>query len=127
MHYIARHKQVIGRIAIKRVLRSIIRPDQTKDTTKFILVDGVGPEAALAGIKVGDIVVPTAMAAIKLDGGSCIRAMLEEPSIGAVVGGLSPGELVIQTDNGKEYVPFDDERAAKSMCLPEAPVEAAAE
>lgn len=126
MFYIPRHKQVIGRIAIKRVLRSIIRPDETKDTTKFILVDGVGPDAAAAGIKVGDIVVPTTMAAIKLDGGSSIRAILEEPTIGAVVGGITISDLVIQIDNGKEYVPFDDERAAKSMCEPVSAAEAAA-
>ena len=57
MKFVPRHSQAIGRVVVKRILSTIIRPDETKNTTKFVLIDGVGPDAAAAGIKVGDIVL----------------------------------------------------------------------
>lgn len=118
MKYSPRHSQVIGRLLIKRTLAKIVRPDETSNTTKFILIDAVGPGAAAAGLMVGDIVVPTAMTGIVLDGGAVFRPMLEERNVAAIVTDVLMSEFVVQIDNGSEYVSIDDERAAKSYGAP---------
>jgi hypothetical protein len=108
-----RNNQIIGRIVIRRAFSSIVRPDQTKDITKFILVDAVGSGAAAKGVKIGDVIVPMAIGKIMLDDG--FRPSLEEENVGFFVRDVSPSDLLIQTDNGLEYVPFDSEKAAKSL------------
>jgi hypothetical protein len=125
-----RRSQVIGRIVIKRVLSSIVRPDETKDTTKFVLVDAVGPDARDRGVRVGDVILPTAVSLIALDGGVSRRPMVDEDHIAATLTDVSPDDLAVQTDSATEYVPFDSPRAARSLAeslLPEprSPSEAA--
>jgi hypothetical protein len=116
MKFVPRHSQIIGRIVIKRVMQTIIRPDETKDTTKFILIDAVGPEAEAAGLKVGDVIVPTALGNIALDGGACVRPVLEEKNAGFFVTEMDiEKELVVQDDTATRYVSFDDDAAAKSL------------
>lgn len=115
MKFIPRHNQAIGRIVIKRMLESIVRPNETKDTTKFILIDAVGPGAEAAGIKKGDVVLPVAMGVIMLDGQVSIRPTVEEDKIGFFVVDVGPEDLAIQTENGRDYVPFNDPRAAKPL------------
>jgi len=107
-----RRNQVIGRIVIKRVLSTIVRPDETKDTTKFILIDAVGPDAHDKGLRVGTIILPTAMSVINLDGGVVRRPMVDEDHIAAILTEVSPDDLAVQTDSATEYVPLDSPRAA---------------
>lgn len=102
-------------MVIRRVLQKIIRPDETKNTTKFILVDAVGPEAAAAGIKVGDIVVPTAIISLILDGGASFRPMVEERNVAAVITDAGLDEFAIQNDSGSEFVSIDHQDAAQSF------------
>lgn len=116
MKFVPRRNEVIGRIVVKRVLHTIVRPDETKNTTKFLLVDGVGSDAAAAGIKVGDIVLAQKFGNILLDGGVSFRPLVDEKDVRAWVTGVSLDELVVQTDNGSEFVPFQDMSAAKSLC-----------
>ena len=116
MKFVPRHNQAVGRVVIKRMLSTIIRPDETKSTTKFVLIDGVGSEAAAAGIKVGDIVLPEKMGHIFLDGGYCFRPLVDEKEIKVIVTGVPLSEFVVQTDNGSGFVPFDHKDAAKSLC-----------
>lgn len=120
MKLIPRGKQVIGRMVIKRVLSSIVRPDETRRTTKFMLVDAVGPDAAAKGVRVGDVVLTTTFSNISLDGGVYLRPIVDEDSIAATLTDVAPGELFVQTDGGTEYVAFDSPKAAKSLA--ESPV-----
>jgi len=107
-----RHSQIIGRVVIKRALSSIVRPDETRATTKFVLVDAVGPKAAAAGIRVGDIVLPRMMSNIQLDGGV---SLVDEPDIAAILTDVDAATIAVQTDGGTEYVPLDSPRAARSL------------
>ena len=116
MKFVPRHNQAIGRVITKRIMSTIIRPDETRNTTKFVLIDGVGPGAAAAGIKVGDIVLPSVMANISLDGGVSFRPLLDEKDIRAFVTGIPLDEFVVQTDSASHFVPFGDKDAAKSLC-----------
>lgn len=116
MKLIPRRSQAIGRVVTQRILSAIVRPDETKNTTKFVLIDAVGADALAAGIKVGDVVLPQKMGNIQLDGGIRFRPILEEEDIRAVVTGLSLNDLVVQTDSGSHFVPFDDKDAAQSIC-----------
>lgn len=102
-------------MVIKRSFTKIIRPDETKNTTKFILIDAVGPGAAATGLKVGDVVVPTAIISLVLDGGASFRPMLDEKNVAAIVTYESLDEFAIQTDNGSEFVSLDHGDAAKSF------------
>ena len=115
MKLIPRGNLIIGRIVVKRVLSSIVRPDETRETTKFVLVDAVGPVAAASGIKVGDVVLPTSMSNIKLDGGVYVRPIVPADNVAAILSGVTEGELAVQTDGGTEYVPFDSPKAARSF------------
>jgi co-chaperonin GroES (HSP10) len=113
---IPRRSETIGRIVVKRILSTIVRPDETKNTTKFVLVDAVGPAALAAGIKVGDIVLPNKMGNIQLDGGVSFRPIVNEEDIRAIVHGVTLDELVVQTNSGSHFVPFGDKDAARSLC-----------
>jgi hypothetical protein len=113
---VPRRNQTIGRVVTKRIMSTILRPDETKNTTKFVLIDGVGPGAQAAGIKVGDIVLPSKMGNIQLDGGVRFRPIVDEEDIRAIVNDVPLEEFVVQTDNGSHFVPFDDKDAAKSLC-----------
>jgi hypothetical protein len=114
MKFIPRNSQVIGRMVIKRPSSKIIRPDEKK-ITKFVLVDAVGSEAAARGIKVGDLIVPTALGNIMPEGEGSFRPVLEEKNIAFFVTDTSPEELLVQTDSGTKYVPLDSEEAAQSF------------
>lgn len=120
MKIIPKKNHVIGRVVIKRALSAIVRPDETKETTKFVLIDAVGPGAAAQGLKVGDVILPTKMSIIKFDGGVLVRPMVHADDFAAVMEGVTLAELAVQTDPGTEYVPIDSERAAKSFA--ESPV-----
>jgi hypothetical protein len=113
---VPRRNQTIGRVVTKRIMSTILRPDETKNTTKFVLIDGVGPGAQAAGIKVGDIVLPSKMGNIQLDGGIRFRPIVDEEDIRAIVNDVPLEEFVVQTDNGSHFVAFDDKDAAKSLC-----------
>lgn len=106
---------VIGRVVIKRTLSNIVRPDETKETTKFVLVDAVGPGAAEQGLKVGDVILPTKMSIIKFDGGMVVRPMVHADDSAAIMDDITLADLAVQTDSGTEYVPIDSEKAAKSL------------
>jgi hypothetical protein len=112
---VPRGSQVIGRVVVKRVLSAIVRPDETRETTKFVLVDAVGPDAAAKGVKVGDVILPTAMSNIKLDGGVSVRPIVPEAGIAAFLTGVDVAQLAVQTDGATEYVAFGDPRAAQSI------------
>jgi len=114
--FVARNSQIFGRLVMKRVLSAIVRPDETKNTTKFILVDALGPDAAAKGIKIGDLVVPTSISTIVLDGGALARAFLKEEHAAFILTDMNVRkDFVVQTDNASEYVPFDSENAARSL------------
>lgn len=116
MKLVPRHNQIIGRIVIKRSRTTILRPDETKNISKFVLVDAVGLEAAAAGIKVGDVILPTNIANIFLDGGTNFRPLVEEKNVAAVVRDFDlAGEFIVQSESGARFVGFDHEEAAKSM------------
>lgn len=124
MKFVPRHGHICGRLVIKRVLSVIIRPDDTKNTSKFLLVDAVGPGAAAAGISVGDVVVPTSLGNIVLDGGALFRPYLEEKFAAFHVTEVDiTKDFDVQTDSGAKYVPFDSEEAAQSMGANPEPVE----
>lgn len=108
----ARYSQVIGRVLIKRILTSIVRPDETKNTTKFILIDAVGPGAEANGLRVGQVVIPILMTGISLDGGVSYRPILEDKDIRIFVRNANLADFEVQTDNGTRYVPFSDPEAA---------------
>lgn len=118
MKIVPRHNQILGRIVIKKTGGAIVRPDDTANTTKFVLVDAVGPGAAAAGIKVGDLVLPNALGNIVIDGGVIFRPILDEANalaLAVCADDVERGGLLIQTDNGSQYVPMDSDRAAKSL------------
>jgi hypothetical protein len=112
---IPRSSQVIGRVVIKRRVSTIVRPDETRETTKFVLIDALGPSVAAKGFKVGDVVLPTAMANIKFDGGVSFRPIVHEDNIAALLADVTLDELAVQTESGSEYVPLDSPKAALSI------------
>ena len=116
MKFAPRRNQIIGRAVIKRKFAAILRPNETDGITKFVLVDAVGVDAAAKGIKVGDVIVPLKVGNIVMDG--AFRPVVEEENAGLFVTELSPGELLVQTENGSRYVPFDSEDAAVSLGAP---------
>jgi len=111
-----RRGQAVGRVVVRPTLSTIVRPDETKGTTKFVLLDAVGPDLEAKGLKVGDVVLPIKINSIVLDGGAAFRPMVEEESVALVVRDwTSLDEFHVQTENGSQYVPFDDARAAVSL------------
>ena len=123
MKFVPRNSQIIGRMVIRRSMSAIIRVGSEK-VTKFILVDAVGVEAAAKGIKVGDLVVPKALANIVMSEG--FRPVLEEANVDFFVKDVSPDDLAIQTDAGTDFVPFDSPQAAKPLGAQEVESEEAA-
>jgi hypothetical protein len=115
VRFIPRRDQIIGRIVIQRRKSAVVRPDETRDTTKLILVDAVGPIAAAAGIRVGDVVLPNAMGNIVLDGGVSFRPILSEANVLATMVGLRVEEMLIQVEGATKFVPFGDAEAAQSL------------
>lgn len=115
MKLIPRSNQVIGRVVIKRRVSTIVRPDETRETTKFVLIDALGASVAAKGFKVGDVILPTAMANIKFDGGASFRPIVHEDNIAAVLADVTLDELAVQTESGSEYVPLDSPKAAQSI------------
>lgn len=101
-------------MVIKRSDSKIIRVDETK-VTKLVLVDAAGPGAIAAGIKVGDIVLGKKINNMVFDAGAIFRPLIEEPEIACFARELTPGELLMQTENGQSYVPFDSPDAAQSL------------
>jgi hypothetical protein len=115
VRFIPRRDQIIGRVVIQRRKSAVVRPDETRDTTKLILVDAVGPIAAAAGIRVGDVVLPNAMGNIVLDGGVSFRPILSEANVLATMVGLRVEEMLIQVEGATKFVPFGDAEAAQSL------------
>jgi hypothetical protein len=114
MNFKPRRDQIVGRIVVRPSASAIVRPDETKDTTKFILIDAVGP--ALKDLKVGDVVMPTKVIGISLNGGASFRPMAIDENIALLVEDwTSLDEFLVQNESGTEYVSFSDPRAAKSL------------
>jgi hypothetical protein len=109
-----RRDQAVGRIVVRLTVSAIVRPDETKGTTKFLLIDAVGPD--LKDLKVGDVVMPTAISGISMEGGVSFRPMANDANIALVVRDWkSLDEFLVQNESGSEYVPFSDPRAAKAL------------
>jgi len=116
MKFEPRRGQAVGRIVVKPTISTIIRPDETKGITKFVLLDAVGPDLAAKGLKVGDVVLPIAINTLYLEGGVSFRPMVEEEKIALIVRDWqSLDEFHVQTESGAQYVPFDDPKAAVSL------------
>ena len=116
MKFEPRRGQAIGRIVVRPPSSSIVRTDETKETTKFMLLDAVGPDFEEKGLRDGDVVLPRKINIIQMDGGTSVRPFVEEDDIVLIVRdwtGLD--DFYVQTENGKAYVPFDDPRAAPSL------------
>lgn len=126
MKFAPRHNQAVGRMVIKRSDSKIIRTDETK-VTKFVVIDAVGDDAAAAGVKVGDVVVATKLNHMVFDAGMRFRPLIDEKDIACFVTDLQPGELLVQTENGAQYVLFDSPDAAQPLGaqMPRAESEAA--
>jgi hypothetical protein len=116
MKFEPRCGQAVGRIVVRLTHSTIVRPDETKGTTKFVLLDAVGPDLEAKGLRAGDVVLPIAINTIIMDGGASFRPLVEEPKIALIVRDWkSLDEFRVQTENGSEYVPFSDPRAAVSI------------
>lgn len=118
MNYEPRRGQAVGRVVIRDLssVSIIIRPDETKGTTKLVLIDAVSPEFAEKGLKVGDVVLPSKVSNVVMDGGASFRPVVHEQDVLLVVRNwASLSEFRIQTENGSEYVPFGDPKAAPSL------------
>lgn len=114
MKFEPRRNQAVGRIVVRLSHSTIVRPDETKNTTKFILIDAVGPD--VKDLKVGDIVMPTKVSGISMEGGASFRPMADDENIALVVRDWkSLDEFKIQNESGSEYVPFGDPKAAVSL------------
>ena len=114
MNFEPRRDQAVGRIVVRLTSSAIVRPDETKNTTKFILIDAVGPD--IKDLKVGDVVMPTAVSGISMEGGASFRPMANDANIALIVRDWkSLDEFRVQNESGSEYVPFGDPRAAKSL------------
>ena len=114
MKFFPRHGQIIGRMMIRKSESTIILTNEAQ-VTKFLLVDAVGPDARAAGIKVGDLVVVTALKNIVLDAGAVYLPMSEEKDVALIVTDLPLDALLVQTAGGKKFVPLDSSEAAKSL------------
>lgn len=114
MNFEPRRDQAVGRIVVRLTSSAIVRPDETKGTTKLMLIDAVGPD--LKDLKVGDVVLPTMVSGIVMEGGASFRPMAEDKNIAVIVRDWkSLDEFRVQTESGSEYVPFNDPRAATSL------------
>lgn len=114
MKFIPRHNEIIGRMLIMKSESKIILSDPTK-VTKFVLVDAVGPDALAKGIKPGDIIVPKELGHFVLDRGTFYRPRVQEEHAVSHVTDVTNDQLLMQTSDGREYVPFDSPNAAKPL------------
>ena len=114
MKLIPRRNQIIGRMVIEKSELKIILIDETK-VTKYLLVDAVGSEAAAAGIKVGDVVVPMKVGQMVLAAGTVFSPWLDEKDIGSTGTDFEMDDLLVQTAAGTRFVPFDSPEAAKPI------------
>jgi hypothetical protein len=112
--FVPRHAHIVGRMTIRKSESAIILLNEAA-VTKFVLVEAVGPDAAKAGIKVGDLLVVTRLNNIVLDAGKVYVPFIEEKDAALLVTDCSLDELLVQTANGKQFVPFDSLEAAKSL------------
>jgi len=112
--FIPRRSQILGRIVIKRVLSSIVRPDETRNTTKFVLVDAVGKDVS-ADIVVGSVVLPVQIQNIVLDGGVRFRPILDDKDVRLIVTDVPLEEFVVQTESAGNFVAFGSADAAVSL------------
>jgi hypothetical protein len=116
VNYEPRRGQAVGRVVIKSTPSTIVRPDETKGTTKLVLLDAVGPDFAEKGLKVGDVVLPSKVSSVVMEGGASFRPVVNEADVILVVRNwTSLSEFRVQTESGAEYVAFDDPRAAPSL------------
>jgi hypothetical protein len=119
VNYEPRHGQAVGRVVIKAVSAvsaTIVRPDESKGTTKLVLLDAVGPDLEEKGLKVGDVVLPSKVSSVVMDGGASFRPVVHEQDILLVVRDwTSLNEFRVQTESGAEYVAFDHPKAAPSL------------
>jgi hypothetical protein len=120
--------QAIGRVVIQMNVSSlIVRPDETKGTTKLVLLDAIGPDLAAKGLKVGDIVLPSKVSGAVMNGGASFRPIVNEQDILTVLRNwTSLDEFRVQTESGSEYVAFSDPKAAPSLGFIREPASAAA-
>lgn len=113
MKFEPRYGQAVGRIVIRRPTSTILRADPTKGTTKYLLLDAVGPDCEARGLKVGDVVVPIKINSVVIDNGTAFRPFVEEKEVALIVRDwASLDEFHVQTENAAEYVPFSDPKAA---------------
>ena len=117
MKFAPRHAQIVGRMTIRKSESTIILTNE-KEVTKFLLVDAVGPDAARAGIRIGDLVVVTALKNVVLDAGTVYMPLVDEKDVALHVLELSLDSLLIQVASGKKFVPFDSPEAAASLGAP---------
>lgn len=106
-----RNSQIIGRVCVLKSQSKIILVDPTR-VTKFVYVDAVGEDVKKAGVKVGDVVLPTSMGQIFLREG--VRPWLQEKDVGFFVRDVTLQDLDVQNETAVEYVAFDSPQAAKS-------------
>lgn len=113
-----RKDQLMGRTVILKPTGKIEAVDPAK-ATKFVIVDAVGPDATAGDIKPGDVILPQAMGGIVMDGGLLFRPYVEAKSVAFVVREVTLDDLLVQTENGKDFVPFGSPKAAQSLAVKE--------
>jgi hypothetical protein len=117
MKFSPRGNMIMGRMVIRKSESLIILTDQAK-VTKFILVDGVGPDAAAKGIRIGDLVIASALGNIVMDRGTVYLPVCEEKNIVFFVEDVEMDQLLVQDKSGNNYVAFDSEDAAPNVAAP---------
>lgn len=108
---------IMGRMVIRKTESLIILSDQAK-VTKFILVDAVGLDAAAKGIKVGDLVIASALGNIVMDRGTVYLPICEEKNIVFFVEDVTQDQLLVQDKGGHNFVAFDADEAAPNVAAP---------
>jgi hypothetical protein len=114
MKFSPRGNMIMGRMVIRKSESLIILTDQAK-VTKFILVDGVGPDAAAKGIQIGDLVIASALSNIVMDRGTVYLPVCEEKNIVFFVEDVEMDQLLVQDKSGNNYVAFDSDEAAPNV------------
>lgn len=76
----------------------IINPDVSKDTSRCFLIESVGPKAAEAGYKVGDIVVAKSVFDLKFYGGAYLRVTFVKDEVIQRVREAPLNEFVLLSD-----------------------------
>lgn len=117
MKFAPRGHLSIGRMTIKKSDSMIILTDENQ-VTKFFLVESVGPVAAAAGIKVGDLIVASKLGNIVLNGGTIYLPVLEAQNAVFFVEDVTLDQLLVQNKSGKRFVEFDSDEAAPSFAAP---------